>query len=85
MIYRNPANARLLYISSTTEKEQTGRIVIIRIAQIAPVVEVQPIIFSLEVERVIRRLPIICSFPPVITGRVDLNTLPVFYSVPFEP
>lgn len=53
-------------IFSTTEEENTGRIVVVRLAEVAPVVEVQVVIVGLEVERVIRRLPKICLFPPAI-------------------
>lgn len=71
-------------IFSTTKEEKTGRIVVVRLAQIAPVVKVQVVIVGLEVKRVIRRLPKICLFPPALTGRAKIAP-PEFYSVPPEP
>lgn len=56
-------------IHSATEEEKTGRIIVVRLAEVAPVVKVEVVIIGLEVKRVIRRLPKICLLPPAITER----------------
>ena len=54
-------------ILSATQKQQAGRIVVVRVAQIAPVVEAEPVIIRLEIERISqrisRRLPLNLPFP----------------------